>query len=130
VPGEVEPGWPLILGANPILPIIARHIIYLLLVTLSPFSPSPFVRWWGILGGLLLAGVALLTERRMKRVPLRNLLGSFIGLILGIVVANFISNALFPNFFDNQQMILPLYGLIYGICGYIGVRIGFKKGDE
>jgi uncharacterized protein YacL len=69
-------------------------------------------------------------ERRMKRVPLRNLLGSFIGLILGIMVANFISNALFPNLFNNQQMILPLYGLLYGIFGYIGIRIGFKKGDE
>jgi uncharacterized protein YacL len=27
-------------------------------------------------------------------------------------------------------MILPLYGLLYGICGYIGMRTGFKKGDE
>jgi uncharacterized protein YacL len=69
-------------------------------------------------------------EGRMKRVPLRNLIGSFIGLILGIMVANLISNALFPNLFNNQQMILPLYGLLYGICGYIGIRIGFKKGDE
>jgi uncharacterized protein YacL len=93
-------------------------------------SPSPFVGWWGILGGLLLAGLALLMERRMKRVPLRNLAGSFIGLILGIMVANLISNALFPYLFNNQQMILPLYGLLYGICGYIGIRIGFKKGDE
>jgi len=96
----------------------------------TAFSPSPFVGWWGILGGLLLAGFALLMEGRMKRVPLRNLVGSFIGLILGIMVANLISNALFPNLFNNQQMILPLYGLLYGICGYIGVRIGFKKGDE
>jgi uncharacterized protein YacL len=69
-------------------------------------------------------------EGRMKRVALRNLLGSFIGLILGIMVANFISNALFSYLFDNQQIILPLYGLLYGICGYIGIRIGFKKGDE
>jgi uncharacterized protein YacL len=96
----------------------------------TAFSPSPFIRWWGILGGLLLAGLALLMEGRIKRVPLRNLLGSFIGLILGIVVANLISNALFPYLFDNQQMILPLYSLLYGICGYIGIRIGFKKGDE
>ena len=96
----------------------------------TAFSPSPFAGWWGILGGLLLAGFALLMEGRMKRVPLRNLVGSFIGLILGIMVANLISNALFPNLFNNQQMILPLYGLFYGICGYIGVRIGFKKGDE
>jgi uncharacterized protein YacL len=96
----------------------------------TAISPSLFVRSWGILGGLLLAGSALLMEKRMKRVPLRNLLGSFIGLILGIMVANLISNALFPNLFNNQDMILPLYGLLYGICGYIGIRIGFKKGDE
>jgi uncharacterized protein YacL len=96
----------------------------------NAFSPSPSVGWGGILGGLLLAGLALLMERRMKRVPLRNLVGSFIGLILGVMVANLISNALFPNLFNNQQIILPLYGLLYGICGYIGIRIGFKKGDE
>jgi uncharacterized protein YacL len=96
----------------------------------TAFSLSPFAGWWGILGGLLLAGLALLLERRIKRVPLRSLLGSFIGLILGIMVANLISNALFPNLLNNQQMILPLYGLLYGICGYIGIRIGFKKGDE
>jgi uncharacterized protein YacL len=96
----------------------------------TAFSPSPFVAWWGTLGGLLLAGLAFLMEWRMKRVPLRNLLGSSIGLILGIMVANFISNALFPNFFNKQQMVLPFYGLLYGICGYIGIWIGFKKGDE
>jgi uncharacterized protein YacL len=96
----------------------------------TAFSPSPFAGGWGILGGLLLAGLALLMEGRMKRVPLRNLLGSFIGLILGIMVANFISNALFSYLFNNQQIILPLYGLLYGIFGYIGIRIGFKKGDD
>jgi len=96
----------------------------------TAFFPSPLVGGWGILGGLLLAGLALLMEARMKRIPLRNLTGSFIGLILGIMVANLISNALFPDLFNNQQMILPLYGLLYGICGYIGIRIGFKKGDE
>jgi uncharacterized protein YacL len=96
----------------------------------TAFSPSPFVGWWGILGGLLLAGFALLMERRMKRVPLRNLLGSFIGLILGIMVANLISNALFPNLFNNQQMILPLYGTSVIIDGRIAdiTETGFVEG--
>jgi len=96
----------------------------------TPFSPHPLVGWGGVLGGLLVAGLALWMEGRMKRVPLRNLLGSFVGLVLGIMVANLISNALFPNLFSNQQSIFALYGLLYAICGYIGIRIGFKKGDE
>jgi uncharacterized protein YacL len=46
------------------------------------------------------------------------------------MIANLISNALFSSLFNNQQIIFPLYGLIYGVCGYIGLRIGFKKGEE
>jgi len=93
-------------------------------------SPSPWVGLWGILGGILLGGLALLMEGRMKKIPLKNLLGSFIGLILGVMIANLISNALFSSLFNNQQALLPLYGLLYGVCGYIGLRIGFKKGEE
>jgi uncharacterized protein YacL len=93
-------------------------------------SPSPLIGLWGILGGLLLAGLALLMEGRMKKIPLKNLIGSLVGLILGVMIANLISNALFSSLFNNQQIIFPLYGLIYGVCGYIGLRIGFKKGEE
>jgi len=93
-------------------------------------SPSPLIGLWGILGGLLLAGLALLMEGRMRKIPLKNLIGSLVGLILGVMIANLISNALFSSLFNNQQIIFPLYGLIYGVCGYIGLRIGFKKGEE
>jgi uncharacterized protein YacL len=66
----------------------------------------------------------------MRKIPLKNLIGSLVGLILGVMIANLISNALFSSLFNNQQIIFPLYGLIYGVCGYIGLRIGFKKGEE
>ena len=46
----------------------------------------------------------------LKRVPLRNLMGSFIGLILGMMVANLISNVFFPNLLNYQQITLPLLG--------------------
>jgi len=84
----------------------------------------------GFLGGMILAALTLLIEKELRKIPLRNLLGSFIGLILGFIVANFISNVFFSNLFNDEHIALPFYGGIYGICGYMGVRIGLKKGEE
>ncbi len=93
-------------------------------------SPSPPIPLLGLIGGLLLAALVLLVEKGLKEIPLKNLLGSFIGLILGIFVANLLSNVFFPNLYNHQQTVLPLLGILYGVCGYIGLRIGFKKGEE
>ena len=93
-------------------------------------SPSPSIPLLGLIGGLLLAALTLLIEKGLKKIPLKNLLGSFIGLILGIMVANLLSNVFFSNLYNYQQTILPLLSVLYGVCGYIGLRIGFKKGEE
>jgi len=93
-------------------------------------SLSPSAPLFGLIGGLLVAALALLVEKGMRQVPLKSLLGSFIGLILGILAANLLSNVLFSYLFDHQQIILPLFGVLYGVFGYIGLRIGFKKGEE
>ncbi len=91
---------------------------------------SPRMGLWGLFGGLLLSALTLLMENRLRKVSLKNLLGSFIGLIFGVILANLISNIFFPFLFNEQQTALPLYGLLYGVCGYIGLRIGLKKGGE
>jgi uncharacterized protein YacL len=96
----------------------------------AEISPFPQIGLWGLLGGLILASLTLLAEGRLKKIPSKNLLGSFIGLILGVIVANLISNVFLSNPFNHQQIVLPLYGVLYGICGYIGLKIGFKKGEE
>lgn len=93
-------------------------------------SPSPSIPLLGLIGGLLLAALTLLIEKGLKKIPLKNLLGSFIGLILGIMVPNLLSNVFFSNLDNYQQTILPLLSVLYGVCGYIGLRIGFKKGEE
>jgi uncharacterized protein YacL len=93
-------------------------------------SPSPPIPFLGLIGGLLLAALTLLIEKGLKKIPLKNLLGSFIGLILGIMVANLLSNVFFSNLYNHQQIILPLLGVLYGVCGYMGLQIGFKKGEE
>ena len=85
---------------------------------------------WGFLGGLFLAALTLLMEKELRKIPLKNLLGSFIGLILGFMVANLISNVFISNLFNHQQITLPLHGGLYGIFGYVGLRIGLKKGEE
>jgi uncharacterized protein YacL len=93
-------------------------------------SLSPSAPLLGLIGGLLVAALTLLIEKGLKQVPLKSLLGSFIGLILGILVANLLSNVFFSYLYDHQQIVLPLFGVLYGVCGYIGLRIGFKKGEE
>lgn len=91
---------------------------------------SPQMGLWGFFGGLLLSALTLLMEDRLRRVSLKNLLGSFVGLILGVILANLISNIFSPFFFNEQQTALSLYGILYGVCGYTGLRIGLKKGAE
>jgi uncharacterized protein YacL len=93
-------------------------------------STSPWIGLWGLLGGLLLSALTLFMEDRLKRIPLKNLLGSIIGLILGVIIANLISNVFLSNPLNHQQILLPLYGGLYGVCGYMGLRIGSKKGEE
>ena len=100
---------------------------YTLTQGISPFPPIPLL---GLIGGLLLAALTLLLEKGLKNIPLKNLLGSFIGLILGIMVANFLSNIFFSNLYNHQQTILSVFGFLYGVCGYIGLRIGYNKGEE
>ena len=93
-------------------------------------SSSPPIPFLGLIGGLFLAALTLLIEIGLRKIPLKNLLGSFTGLILGIMAANLLSNVFFSNLYNHQQTILPLLGVLYGVCGYIGLRIGFKKGEE
>jgi uncharacterized protein YacL len=94
---------------------------------ISSSSPVPLL---GLIGGVLVASLTLLLEKGLKMIPLKNLLGSFFGLILGILVANLLFNAFFTSLYNHQQIVLPLLGVLYAVCGYIGLRIGFKKGEE
>ncbi|OGP90356.1 MAG: hypothetical protein A2156_00160 [Deltaproteobacteria bacterium RBG_16_48_10] len=114
---------------------ILRLILYLICGISGYFlarglSSSIQTGIWGLFCGFLLATLTLLTEGGLKKIPLRNLIGSFIGLVLGLMLVNLISNVFLSNLLNHQQMTLPLLGGLYGVCGYIGLRIGFKKGEE
>jgi uncharacterized protein YacL len=100
---------------------------YYLAVGIHPDSRAGVA---GLLAGILVAGLTLLVERALRRIPLRNLLGGCIGLLLGELVANLISNVFSSSLLNYERIALPLYGGLYGICGYIGIRIGIKKGED
>ncbi len=83
----------------------------------------------GMLGGLILAGLTLLLENQLAKISLRNLMGGLIGLVLGILLANLIRYTLFPFLEGLPRVALPLYGFLLVILGYLGLRIGVKKGE-
>lgn len=91
---------------------------------------SPLAGIGGLLGGFLLFGLAFLFEHRLKKVSLKKLLGSLFGLILGILLAKAISTIFLPLLSSKQQALLPLYLLLYGWFGYIGLQIGLKIGED
>jgi len=84
----------------------------------------------GLLGGCLLATLTFFIEEPLKNLSLRHLSGSVIGLALGMMFANLLSNVFLSNLLNGQSITLPLLGVFYGICGYTGIRIGYKKGEE
>jgi uncharacterized protein YacL len=93
-------------------------------------SIAPLAGLWGLLGGLLMAAATFFIEQKMKKIPLKNMIGSLLGLFLGIMVANLVSNVLFSGLWNDQSISLPVYAALYGVCGYIGLRVGLKKGEE
>jgi uncharacterized protein YacL len=112
------------------------RLLFILVCGVSGFalarriSPSPYAGWWGAGGGLILFGLSLLTEGWLRKSPLRTLIGSLVGFLVGVAFASFISNAFLPYLLNDQQVMLPLLALTYGVLGYIGLRIGLKKGEE
>jgi len=114
---------------------VLRLLLYLICgvsgyLLASGLSASAYAGFGGLLSGFLLATLTLFLEGGLKRVPLKHLIGSLVGLVIGLLVANLISNVFFPSLPDHHQVALPLLSGLYGVCGYIGLRIGFKKGEE
>lgn len=83
----------------------------------------------GLVSGLLISVLALIFEERVKRAPLRIVIGGAVGLITGLVVANLLTYPVMLNFKD-RYIELAVYLITNIIIGYIGLSIGMKKGDE
>ncbi|MBI5892829.1 MAG: TRAM domain-containing protein [Deltaproteobacteria bacterium] len=84
----------------------------------------------GLISGFLISIVAIIFEERVKRTPIRIVIGGAIGLITGLIVSNLISYPIVTKFIENNVLEILIYALINCLLGYIGLSIGMKKGDE
>lgn len=84
----------------------------------------------GLISGLLIAVSAMVFEERVKKTPLRIVLGGAFGLIVGLVVANLITYPLTVHFGIDRYLELASYLFTNSIIGYLGLSIGMKKGDD
>lgn len=83
----------------------------------------------GLASGLLISVLALIFEKRVRRTPLRIVLGGAIGLILGLTIANLLTYPLMLKF-KSGYVELAVYLVTNIIVGYLGLSVGMKKGDE
>jgi uncharacterized protein YacL len=93
----------------------------------STSSPGP---WLGGVAGLAAAGLTLFLEGEVRKVPLKNLLGSLLGLIVGLLITGFIANGFLFTLINQQEAAFALALGLYGIGAYMGFRIGLRKGEE
>ncbi len=83
----------------------------------------------GFASGILIAVLALIFEERVKKTPLKIVIGGAIGFITGLIVANLLT---YPLMISNSNRYLELSAYLLANCviGYLGLSIGMKKGDE
>lgn len=85
--------------------------------------------WAGAAGGILAALLTLGLERTIRRIPLKTILGSTLGLLVGLGIAKLASYP-FDQFLELPNLQIPLYIILYAIFGYVGLVLGGKKMAE
>jgi uncharacterized protein YacL len=84
----------------------------------------------GLISGFIIAILAIIFEQRIKKVPLKVVMGGAFGIITGLVVANLLTYPLVLNFFNNRYLEFAAYSFTNCVIGYLGLSIGIKKGAE
>lgn len=80
--------------------------------------------------GIILSFTVISLERSIMKLPLKVILGGFIGLVMGLIAARYIAGILLLDIYRNPTLVTSLYLLISVIIGYLGLSIGVKKGEE
>jgi uncharacterized protein YacL len=117
----------MVIGA--ILGTICAISGYLIASQIPMFSHLWWAGWVGAAGGLGVAFLTLAMERLIKGIPLKNILGSTLGLFVGLGIAKLACYP-FDQFLELPNLQIPLYIFLSAIFGYIGLVLGGKKMAE
>ncbi len=84
----------------------------------------------GGVAGIVLAAVAMLIEHKVKKTPLRVVVGGVAGFAVGLVLANLSSFALLFRYPGNAFISFTIYLMLNVLLGFLGLTIGVSKADE
>lgn len=102
---------------------------YLIASEIPQFGQLWWAGWVGGAAGLAVAFVTLALERVIKRIPLKTILGSTLGLFVGLGIGKLASYP-FDKYLELPNLQIPLYIFLSAIFGYIGLVLGGKKMSE
>ncbi len=89
--------------------------------------------WWagyvGAAAGLAVAMLTLALEQVIKRIPLKTIFGSTLGLVVGLGIGKLASYP-FDKYLELPNLQIPIYIFFSAIFGYIGLVLGGKKMSE
>ena len=102
---------------------------YFIASQIPQFSDMWWAGWAGAAAGLAAAILTLALEQVIKRVPLKTIIGSTLGLFVGLGIAKLASYP-FEKFLELPNVQIPLYIFFSAIFGYIGLVLGGKKVSE
>ena len=92
---------------------------------MDPYNKGPL----GILLGLGAALILILTEIGMRKVSVRGLSSAVFGLILGLIMAKLVTDAISLAPIP-QETLSPIRGILTFIFCYLGMAIGLRGKDE
>jgi uncharacterized protein YacL len=102
---------------------------YLIASRIPQVSHLWWAGWVGAAGGLGIACLTLALEHLIKRIPLKTIVGSTLGLFIGLGIAK-LANYPFDKYLELPNLQIPLYIIFSAIFGYIGMVLGGKKISE
>lgn len=111
---------------------IMVRLLFILLSTLGGYLLGSNTTYpaMGALAGFFGAGILILLELYVERIPTKIMVTASVGLISGLIIANLLIFSFL--FLSGTERLIPPYGhlLLNLFFGYIGLVVGIKRSEE